>query len=133
LFVIQTGGIYFVFAIAFRVSSVSFRSFSQVAAHLRDWPGVYMPTLCEPEDNADENAAKEEHAAPVHRSRGNGRGQRPAVKICQPSQHTNMTIEGKKSTHKVKNQSGRTQQKAAMLIGKPSRPSDHSCGGNGAP
>ena len=49
-------------------SSAVFPSFSQVAAHLRDWSGVYVSTLCEPENDADENATKEKHAAPIHRS-----------------------------------------------------------------
>jgi hypothetical protein len=131
--IIPTGGIYFVFAMVFHGSSALFHCFSQVAAHLRDWSSVYMPALCEPEDDADEDAAQEKHAAPVHRSGGDRRRQRPAVDVRQLNCPTDTTLEERKSTHKVKNQSGRTQQKAATLIGNPSRPSDHSCGGNGAP
>jgi len=48
-------------------SSALFPCFSQVAAHLRDWSGIHVSTLCEPEDDADEDATKEQHAAPIHR------------------------------------------------------------------
>jgi hypothetical protein len=53
-------------------SSILFPIFSQVAAHLRDWPGIYMSTLCEPEHNADEDATEEKYAAPIHRGGVNG-------------------------------------------------------------
>jgi hypothetical protein len=48
-------------------SSTSFPSSSQVAAHLRDWSGIDVSTLCEPKDDADEDATEEKHAAPIHR------------------------------------------------------------------
>jgi hypothetical protein len=58
----------YVISMVLHNSSAVFPSLSQVAAHLRDWSGVYVSTLCEPENDADENATKEKHAAPVHRS-----------------------------------------------------------------
>jgi hypothetical protein len=48
--------------------------FSQFAAHLHNWSSVYMATLYEPKDDADEDASEEKHTAPVHRSGIDGQG-----------------------------------------------------------